>query len=301
LRALWDGVVTRILSGNLTTHKALRTVCGKKALDLHRKSFSGYEICVRVQLPPRAEQLARIDSPVNQEDFTLGGVAMTKYRSCFKLAACAVLAGGMLVPITAQAMRVILEPTAISSPQGSFTNPDYGLPHMIDQSGLAVGYVSGTTGFDTYVPATLHSSPDFGTNSGFTNSSAGVPQTITFDLGSIFTITGIGFWATGNTGSVTQFRLFADTDADFGNGNSGQLDGTFNALAGTGSDLGQVFDFAAVSTEFVHLIVLNMAAGSNIFPGIGEIAFASATPEPATLALFGLALAGLGFSRRKQI
>jgi hypothetical protein len=207
-----------------------------------------------------------------------------------------------LVVTSNSAARVILEPISVTSPQGSFSNPTFGLVHMIDESGLTTSYTGGLTDFDSYVPTTLHNSPGAGTNSGFTNQAGGFPQTITFDLGSVFNLSGLGFWGTGNIGSVTQFQLFADTDAVFTNGGTTQLGSTFNALPGTGSDLGQIFNFTAFATEFIHLRVLNTTGGTGLIPGIGEAAFASgAVPEPATAMLLIVALLGLAASRPRTL
>lgn len=198
---------------------------------------------------------------------------------------------------------VILQPTAISSPQGSLNTAGYELTQIINQSGLSTGYTSGVTDFGTYLAGTTHDSgTGITTNTGFTNTSGGFPQQITFNLGSVVSISGLGFWATSNMGSVTEFRLFVDNDNDATNGVGAQLNGTFNALADGGTaGPGQVFSFGAVSTQFVHLYVDNTAAGTEMYPGIGEVAFdaeVAEAPEPATTALVLLGLAGIALRRK---
>jgi hypothetical protein len=199
---------------------------------------------------------------------------------------------------------VIMQPTAISSPQGSLNSVGYELTQILNQSGLSVGYTSSVTDFATYLGSATHDSGGgTTTNTGFTNTAGGFPQQITFDLGSVFSISGLGFWATSNIGSVTQFRLFTDTDGNPNNGVSAQLGGTFNALANGGTaSAGQVFSFGSTSTQFVHLYVDNTAGGTGMYPGVGEVAFDAdvvENPEPATMALVLMGLAGIALRRKR--
>ncbi len=195
---------------------------------------------------------------------------------------------------------VIIGAASVSSPAGDFGAP-YDLLNIVNQSGLSASYVSGVTDFDTYVAGTTHDST-FSLNSGFTGSDV-LPQTFTFTLGGAPTIDGIAFWAVDNPGSVTSFDLYADTDNDFSNGTSALL-GSFSALAGVFS--GQSFSFSAVSTGFVHLRALDSAGRTDLFPGIGEVAFrsAGAVPEPTTWTMmvlgFGL-VGGVVRSRRSVL
>jgi len=199
---------------------------------------------------------------------------------------------------------VIVQATSISSPQGSFSTAGYELTQIINQSGLSAGYTGGVTDFDSFLASATHDSGvGTTTNTGFTNTAGGFPQQITFNFGSLFSISGLGFWATSNIGTVTEFRLFADDDSDPTNGVGGQLGGTFNAAANGGTaSAGQVFSFGAASTQFVHLYVDNTAGGTGLFPGIGEVVFnasnASAVPEPATTALVLIGLAGVVLRRK---
>ena len=83
--------------------------------------------------------------------------------------------------------------------------------------------------------------------------------------------------------------------------------GRFNALdfhPGTGVLFGSLRDeddcpmfncLASIDTSTGAVTTI----GSTVF-GLDAIAF-QAAPEPATLALFGLGLAGLGFSRRRKV
>jgi hypothetical protein len=186
----------------------------------------------------------------------------------------------------------ILEPVAVSSASGS-SGGGFALVNSINQSGLSAGYTSGVTDFATYTAVATHSSPGGGTNSGFTNS-GGAPQQFAFDLGSVFSLDALAFWATANIGTVTQFTLFADTDNNFANGTTSQIGGVFNVGSLATPASAQVLLFPTVSTRFVQLNVLNMAGGPSLIPGIGEVAFraadAATVPEPASLMLLGTGL-----------
>lgn len=204
----------------------------------------------------------------------------------------------MVAPASAQ---YILQPTAISSPQGDYGSP-YDLPLIISQSGLSLPYVSGTTDFITYTALATHNSTN-SLNSGFTGTPGGYPQQITFNLGSAQDINGIAFWAVANPGSVTQFRLFQDVDSDPFNGIGPQLGGVFNPLANGGpTSPAQVFSFGSTNTQFVHMFVDNTDGGTELFPGVGEVAFA-AVPEPTTWALMGVAAfvtGAYGWNKRRK-
>ena len=178
------------------------------------------------------------------------------------------------------------------------TTADFGgafaLVNMINQSGLSAGYTSGVTDFATVAGGTTHNGAG-ALNSGF---SVGPFGQFSFDLGLVRSINGLAFWETQNSGSVLRFNLYADNDQNFANG-VGSLLGSFTATAsGAAISSAQVFGFGAVSTRFLQLDIITTAGGSQ--PGIGEIAFRGAVPEPMSLALLSIGLAGLGFSRRKQ-
>lgn len=68
-------------------------------------------------------------------------------------------------------------------------------------------------------------------------------------------------------------------------------------LAGSGVEF---FGFAADPGETVTDFSLSSAQGSGSAPGITNVEVGTAVPEPASLALFGMGIAGLGLVRRRQ-
>jgi hypothetical protein len=195
----------------------------------------------------------------------------------------ALLALGFAGP--SRAAVVILQPIAISSPQGSAASP-FELEGIIDQSGLSSPYTSGVTDFDTYTASTTHNSA-IDSNSGFIGTPAqAFPEQITFDLGSVQTIESIAFWASvGSSGSVTQFRLFQDDDSDLSNGMGSQMRPTVFALANTDAGfpavrIAQVFAIPETTTRYVHMFVDDTEFGLTHTTSIGEVAFGQTVAVP---------------------
>lgn len=190
----------------------------------------------------------------------------------------------------------ILQVQSVSSPSGSFGG-SFDIVKSIDQSGLSAGYTSGVTDFDSYVASTTHSGVE---NSGFLGVNDSLPEYFSFDLGGSFLIDSLAFWSVSNSGSVTAFELFADSDGVVGNGLGASL-GVFNATAGGDPTSAQVFAFGALNTQFIHLEIQGPLPATLEY-GIGEVAFrqAAAVPEPAPITLVGLGLALVGFLRRKK-
>lgn len=160
------------------------------------------------------------------------------------------------------------------------------LDNIINQSGLSVGYTSGVTDFDSYV-ATHPVNSD---SNAWAGNGGPVLGEMVFDLGGIFTIDSFALWTQFNSHAIDEFSILVD----------GIFAGSFNALVGAGPNIAvQVFDLTDLSGQFITLQVASNHGGNYV--NIGEVAFeATSVPEPASIALLGLGLAGIGFSRKKK-
>jgi len=201
----------------------------------------------------------------------------------------------LLLPVSSSAGPII-GATSVSSPQGDFGGATP-LANIINQSGLSAGYTGGVTDFGTFVAGTTHAGL---TGTGFTGTSNNGPQQFTFDLGAVTLIDAIAIWNTASVGAVTAIDVFWDTDNNFGNGVGGVLVApTALGLAGPG----QIFGFGPTFTRYVHVQGLNSLAPPDFY-GLGEVVFSSlpgqAVPNPATLALLGLGLIALGWSKHQR-
>jgi hypothetical protein len=167
------------------------------------------------------------------------------------------------------------------------------LVHAIDQSGLSASYASGTTDFDTYVPATTHDSQP-GTDWVATASTGSA----VFDLGAAYRLSAAALWNFGGTEGDISFGI-QDITLEYSLDNV--LFSSIGAFTLTQGVTGvvtpaDVFSFAAIDARYVRLNVLSNYGGGS---ALGEIAFRG-VPEPGTLALLGLSLAGLAATRRRK-
>lgn len=127
------------------------------------------------------------------------------------------------------------------------------------------------------------------------------PQTgtITFDLGGVFALDGMAVW---NFNANSLYGINGLTI-------DGSLDGisyapisgaptNFAIGANLAAELAELFSFTT-TTQFVRFNVASSHRGTGI--GLSEVMFTgSAVPEPSTLAILGLCLAGLAASRRRK-
>lgn len=173
------------------------------------------------------------------------------------------------------------------------------LNNAINQSGLINSYTSAVTDFDTYVATDPRHSftGDWQSNNITTGN-------VDFALGGSLIIESFLLWnrGGGSSLSVNSFELFAANDASFAGATSL---GVFNASANVGSPTAigaEVFGFTPTTASFLRMQI-NSNHGNTIRTGFQEAAVevqSMEIPEPTTLALFSIGLAGLGFAQRRR-
>lgn len=173
--------------------------------------------------------------------------------------------------------------------------------HLIDQTGLSSGYTSQVTDFDSFVSSTTHGNTCGADCTVWASTSPiSFPFNIDYDLGGTFAIESLALWNYGSSSlGLVDFSIYSSLDSSF---TSSTFLGSFTALnPDTSSNIGQVFSFATTDSSYIRM-VLNSNGGSIHQVAIGEVAFEIASsvsvPEPASLVLFALGVAGIGFSRK---
>jgi len=178
-------------------------------------------------------------------------------------------------------------PGSIFSPASIFSNnignagfndEDF---RMIDHSGLSTNFVNGVTDFNTYLTGNPTHTILSNFNEWFAPFNPPIsPGVIIFDLGGTYTIDAMAIWNE-ESGGVKDIALYGDLGL-IGNF---LINSNYSYLS-SGSYPAQVVTFTPMTTQYVALVMNSVWANAWPSPSIGELAFRSVIPEPATYASF---------------
>ena len=227
-----------------------------------------------------------------------------KWKSLFAIGILCGLAG------SASAVRVpgsIYSPVGATVDSGGTADPTNSpIDRTIDQSGLFVTFESGRTDFYSYTqaasPSPKHS---YVARNEWFSAEGESSATVTFDLGQLLSIDRLALWNEDDAG-IGVLVLSFSTDGTTFTPPLDRFSPTNNPS--TQDYLPQIFSFSSVRARYVQFVMSDCPQLGGGFRGcgIGEVAFritpnpTQQVPEPATLALFGIGLAGVGALRRRR-